>query len=78
MRNRSGRLVSLKERSEAIADYLEKEHWFNPPENEITRVIPAERIIPGVPEETQAAPFSLKELEIVISLTKKEKSQVQT
>jgi hypothetical protein len=29
MQNREGRLVSLKERAETIADYLEKDHWSN-------------------------------------------------
>jgi hypothetical protein len=33
MRDRTGRLVSLTKRAEAIADDLEREHWNNPTEN---------------------------------------------
>ena len=60
--NRKGRLVSLKERSEAIADYLEKEHWSNPAETSAGRHIDTGKICSQANKENQKAPSAWENL----------------
>ena len=79
MRNRKGMLVPLMRRAEAIADYLEQEHWQNKPRDGQDRSINRGflRIITGIKEQDskkrQTLPFTEEELEDAIKLTKKGK-----
>jgi hypothetical protein len=73
MQDREGRLVSLKERAETIADYLEKEHWTNTAENGIARQICLDPICEQENPEEQRNPFSFDELETALSLSKQRK-----
>jgi hypothetical protein len=73
MRDRKGMLVSLTKRAEAIADYLEKEHWYNPQKEGESRLINSEKICEQENMEEQRQPFTEEELEDAIKLTKKGK-----
>ena len=77
MRNRKGTLVTLKQRAEAIADYLENNHWANPTKDGRPRSVPNTPLRPPRSEEEerksvkrQRAPFTLKELTEAIFLMK--------
>ena len=63
MRNTAGHLVPLVERAEAIANYLETEHWFNPPEGPPRTI--NNRPISTAPEthesETERQQFTMNE-----------------
>ena len=72
MRNKEGRLVPLNKRAEAIADYLEKEHWYNPPEPGVDRTISRRKLQLLENKAEQERPFEMKELLHCIGLTKKE------
>ena len=81
MKNRKGTLVPLKQRAEAIADYLENSHWSNPTKDRSKRQIPTTPIRTNrtQTEEAQAkqrqrAPFTMSELTEAIQLTKKRKA----
>ena len=49
MKNRKGTLVPLKQRAEAIADYLENSHWSNPTADGAKRNISRTKIRAGRP-----------------------------
>ena len=82
MKNRKGTLVPLKQRAEAIADYLEQSHWNNPTKNGERRQIaqtPIRKPRRTREEEEQSKirqrkPFTLKELTDAIQLLKKGKA----
>ena len=81
MKNRKGTLVPLKKRAEAIADYLENNHWSNPTENGEQRSIRRDKLRAGVTQEdhrksteNQRADFTMDELNEVIKLGKKGKA----
>ena len=81
MKNRKGTLVPLKQRAEAIADYLENSHWSNPTADGAKRNISRTKIRAGVTQEhatqskqRQTADFTMDELNEVIKLGKKGKA----
>jgi hypothetical protein len=81
MKNRKGTLVPLKQRAEAIADYLENSHWSNPTQDGNKRHISTTPIRKNkTREETemskqrQRAPFTVAELTEAIQLMKKGKA----
>ena len=81
MKNRKGALVPLKQRAEAIADYLENSHWANPTADGAKRDICRDKIRKGVAAEKQEkskarqrADFTMEELNEAISLEKKGKA----
>jgi hypothetical protein len=71
LRNKEGRLVRLEKRADAIADYLEQEHWQNPVEEGGTRTINQRKLQTLLNKEIQKAPFTWEELHSCIKLTKK-------
>jgi hypothetical protein len=73
LRNKEGRLVRLEKRADAIADYLEQEHWQNPVEEGGTRTINQRKLQTLLNKEIQKAPFTWEELHSCIKLTKKNK-----
>ena len=79
MKCRNGQLVSLKQRSEAIADYLEKEHWNNPEKADNPRNMSEEKLRED-PEniEQQRLILSLGELIEAIRKTKRGKEPGRT
>jgi hypothetical protein len=70
---RTTTVVSLKERLEALAGYLETEHWSNPTENGAPGHIPLDNICEHSSYDEQRMPFSAEEIETALSLTKKGK-----
>ena len=76
MRNREGKLVPLNKRAETIAEYLEKEHWNNPPSEGVPRRPREEKVTPPREQaltEAQRAPFELAELNLALKKAKKGK-----
>ena len=73
MRNKEGRLVPLEKRAEAIADYLEQEHWQNPVEEGSSRNINQAKLQTLVHKDTQKASFTWEEFFACIKLAKKNK-----
>ena len=78
MRNKEGRLVPLNKRAEAIADYLEKNHRFNPPVTGTRRRINGRKVQNDPLKMRQVDPFTIEELIGMIKLTKKIKNRDQT
>ena len=83
MRNRNGMLVPLRKRAEAVADYLEQQHWRNNPAEGENRKIyrgflrtnPRRR--GNKSKCRQRKPFPEKQLEEAIKLTKNGKNRVR-
>ena len=80
MKNRKGTLVPLKQRAEAIADYLENSHWSNPTADGSRRNICRGKLRKDDTEEKlaesrakQRADFTMEELNEAIQLGKRAK-----